>query len=138
MKPLLALFILAYAAQSQVQPQAVATPEFEVASIKPSQFKVERIGNHATYAIPTVRIDPGRLVATNVPLKYLIIRAYGVSDEYILGGPNWISSSETIFNVEATTGVSASQDQILLMLQRLLADRFKLTLHREKKEMPVF
>jgi uncharacterized protein (TIGR03435 family) len=85
--------------------------------------------------------------ATNVPLHMLIRVAYGVEENEISEEPKWLYSEN--YDVEAKMDSSAAdtlrklgEDQRKLerqrMLQSLLADRFKLTLHRETKELPVY
>lgn len=102
---------------------------FEVASIKPSKNTAN--GN-------VVEIAPGgqRFTATNTPLKLLIMTAYDVNVRQIAGGPGWLNSE--FYNVEAKAEHPASRQQIHLMLQSLLADRFNLKLHKEHKELPLF
>ena len=53
-----------------------------------------------------------------------------------ISGPGWIQSER--YDISAKTAGSASNEQLKLMLQALLASRFKLALHREKKELPVY
>ena len=53
-----------------------------------------------------------------------------------MGGPAWINSDG--YDIEAKPEVNTDQKQAWLMLQTLLADRFKLTLHRETRELPVY
>jgi uncharacterized protein (TIGR03435 family) len=92
----------------------------------------------------------GRFTAANISLKMLIHLAYGVTDSQISGGPGWLNSEK--FDIEAKADDSSiaepwklseeqrklAQDRSKRMLQALLADRFKLTLHRETKELPVY
>ena len=113
-------------AGSQVQTPAgpTARPQFEVASIKPS-FS-DRIMN--------VRPLPGRLTA-DATLQVLMQSAYGVQPFQIVGGPGWLSSARYELEAKAAT---ENRDQLLLMLQPLLEDRFNLKTHREVKELPVF
>jgi bla regulator protein BlaR1 len=111
-------------AQSQDGPR----PSFEVASIKPNNSGDGRI---AVMAQPG-----GRFVATNVPLKLLMRNAYRVQDFQISGGPSWINSDR--FDVEAKADGAVNGEQVALMLQSLLEERFKLNIHRETKELPVY
>src|SRR5690242_19005535 len=101
-------------------------PEFEVASIKPAPPPTS----------PGLRIrmggDPGRVDYCSVSLKDMIRQAYQVKD-YQISGPDWLDS--TRFNVVAKVPPDAPREQNLLMWQSLLADRFELTLHRDKKEL---
>jgi uncharacterized protein (TIGR03435 family) len=105
---------------------------FEVASVKPSGPN-----DHLMF-----RLQPGgRYIATGLTLKTLISNAYGVPEFRISGGPGWRDSDK--FNIEAKVGIALppwpdSNKQLSLMLQSLLAERFKLALHRETREEPVY
>jgi bla regulator protein BlaR1 len=107
-------------------------PSFEVASLKPSGPN-DRL---------MYRLEPGgRYLATGLTLKLLIANAYGVPELRISGGPGWRDSDK--FNLEAKVGIQLppwpdSQKQLSLMLQSLLEERFKLALHRETREEPVY
>ncbi len=103
--------------------------EFEVASIKPAQpmpMGQMRIGMNA---------DAGMLRYTNVSLKECIRVAYRVKD-FQVQGPDWLGS--TRFDIVAKLPDGSSKDQIPEMLQALLADRFKLALHRDTKEHAIY
>jgi uncharacterized protein (TIGR03435 family) len=110
--------------------QSTTTPlSFEVASIKPVAPPVDgrlmiRMGG-----------DPGRLNWTNVSLGDMIRRAYEVKD-YQISGPDWIAS--TRFDVVAKLPADTPTSKVPEMLQSLLAERFKLTIHRETKELPMY
>ena len=134
----LAAFCQPNVAQSQAAPQAakaaVQVPEFEVASIKPnaSGVRMER-----------VMFTPDGFSTTNIPLDFLVSHAYGISRDLISGGPNWIVSSR--YDVEAkVAGADVAEWQRLdpsqrnSMLQPLLADRFKLKVHKETKLRPIY
>jgi uncharacterized protein (TIGR03435 family) len=105
--------------------QPAGRPKFEVASIKPSQEQ----------RFMMVRPLPGRLTA-DAPVRLLMQNAYTVQPFQIVGGPGWIESEH--FAIEAKAGGDASRDQIFLMLQSLLEDRFQLKVHRETRELPVY
>lgn len=79
--------------------------------------------------------DAGMLRYTNVPLKDVIRVAYRVK-EFQVQGPDWISS--THFDIVAKLPEGASKDQVPEMLQALLADRFKMTAHRDTKEHAIY
>jgi uncharacterized protein (TIGR03435 family) len=68
---------------------------------------------------------------TNQTLKSLIRIAYQVKDDQVTGGPKWLDSDR--YSVVAKTSVPADDAQILLMLQALLAERFRLSLHKETR-----
>jgi uncharacterized protein (TIGR03435 family) len=104
-----------------------SAPEFEVASVKP----------HAPGS-PHVSIagDPGRLTFTNITVRGLIREAYGLKIYPPLRGPDALSTDR--YDVIARVPPDASKVQRMLMLQRLLAERFKLVVHRETKELPIY
>ena len=66
----------------------------------------------------------------------LLQNAYLVEEFQIAGGQSWLSTE--CYNIEAKGSESLSRDQIRLMLQSLLADRFQIKLHRDTKEMAVY
>jgi uncharacterized protein (TIGR03435 family) len=104
-------------------------PEFEVASIKPAQappMGMMRVQMNA---------DAGMLRYTNVSLRDCIRVAYRVKD-YQIQGPDWIASVR--FDIMAKLPAGSSKDQIPEMLEALLADRFKLALHRDTKDHPIY
>jgi uncharacterized protein (TIGR03435 family) len=100
---------------------------FDVASVKPSpaDAKSRRIlgGPGST--------DPGTVTMTNVDLLSLVTMAYGVNP-YQIVGPDWLGS--TRFDIAAKVPPETTLEQYRLMLRNLLADRFKLAIHRDKKE----
>lgn len=104
-----------------------AGPQFEVASIKP---------NASGSRGPTI-YNPtrGRFAIDSITLKALIAYAYDVREFQVSGGPSWVGSEE--YNIVAKPQGEASNERILAMAKDLLAERFKLTLHHESKEMPV-
>jgi uncharacterized protein (TIGR03435 family) len=152
--------------KSQAQNTAAIAPSHEVASIKSNNPTV-RIESQAqnTSAIEAgyevVSIKPHKsgdelfkmmfekdgFSAIMVTLRMLIRTAYGVDDSRIFGAPNWLDSEK--YDVEARMENSVanrlgemSEDQLNVerrrMLQALLADRFKLTLHRQTTQLGVY
>jgi uncharacterized protein (TIGR03435 family) len=107
--------------------QSAKPLEFEVASVKINKSGQRGGGISA--------IGGGRFRATNIPFKILLATAYDVNFEQISGGPDWLDSER--FDVEAKPDSLATTQQIHLMLQKLLTERFGLVLRRETKEMPV-
>ena len=102
-------------------------PEFDAASIKPS----------APDARGTVIAMPpgGRVEIGNMTLKEMIEDAYRIQAFQISGGPSWLDSDH--FDISAKAGVDLKRDDVLLMLQSLLADRFRLVFRREVRTLPV-
>jgi uncharacterized protein (TIGR03435 family) len=88
----------------------------------------------------------GRLFVKNSTLRMLIRTSYGVQDSEIVGGPEWMNVDR--FNIEAKGDVGNSPalpvahagppSRLQLMMQSLLADRFKLVVHRESQEADVY
>ena len=78
----------------------------------------------------------GKYVNRDVTLLKLIASAYGLSEDNIAGGPSWLSSD--LFDVIAKVPGGANREDVQIMLQNLLADRFKLTLHKESREVPLY
>jgi len=74
--------------------------------------------------------------AINVPLRTLIRQAYQVQGFQVVGGPSWITSDR--FDIVAKTGPPAPTRGSDLMMQSLLAERFKLAAHKETRELPVY
>lgn len=102
---------------------------FEVASIKPSE---PMTGGRMMIGM---RADAGMLRYTNVALKDCIRVAYRLKD-FQVQGPDWIAQAR--FDITAKLPDGATQDQIPEMLAALLADRFKLTVHRETKDHAIY
>ena len=106
-----------------------AAPAFEAASIKPApppvagMMKVQMGG------------DPGMVDYKNVSVKSVIARAYEMK-EYQISGPDWLDTER--FDIVAKVAPNTPTGQVHLMLQTLLAERFKLRVHREQKVMPVY
>lgn len=124
-----ALVILAPACLALAQSSSSKRAQFEVASLKPNKS--------AGSVTKLLYLEGGRFSATNASLKNLIGYAYKAQYFAISGGPAWIDSDR--FDIEAKAEDSdATHAQIEAMLQSLLADRFRLTVHRETKQVAVY
>jgi uncharacterized protein (TIGR03435 family) len=109
--------------------QAEDAPRFEVASIK-------RISGEQLHGLSGGQSRTGTLTMNNVTLKRCIMGAYAVGPNQIAGGPEWLDSDrfEIVAKAEQPVG-----DQVLMqMLRALLADRFRLQLHRETRTLEVY
>lgn len=95
---------------------------FEAASIKPSAGSSDLSG---------VTTNKGRISMENVTLKRCIRSAWGVPEEQIIGGPEWIDDDR--FDINAKADWPAGDPELMIMLQSLLVERFQLSLHRESK-----
>jgi uncharacterized protein (TIGR03435 family) len=141
-----ALLILPSAEQSRAESQtqnttaAASTYEYEAVTIKPSKGPgpASKIGMWPA---------PDGFNAWFVTPQQMVSTAYGVERTRVLGGPDWFPSER--FDIEAKMDASVadalqklSSDESTLarrqMLQTVLADRFKLAVHRETKELPVY
>jgi uncharacterized protein (TIGR03435 family) len=112
--------------------QLRAQPAFEVASIRPHKGQYTVVGVHISG--PKVTIEAYGLLG-------LIMDAYQLNESsQVSGGPSWMSADSVRFDIAAVApGERApSGEDVRLMLQTLLADRFQLKVHREKKETPVY
>jgi uncharacterized protein (TIGR03435 family) len=108
---------------------ADATPEFEVATIKPAT--PDRQGKGFM-----VR---GRQFSTvNTSLADLITFAYGIHAKQILGAPAWVDTEKFDLAAQPNGEGQPNDKQWKAMVQKLLADRFKLAFHRDKKELSVY
>src|SRR5215831_16684760 len=106
---------------------------FEVASIKPADAFAPRPGRLGSI---NVVVTPDRVGARNATVKDLIRDAYSLNDYQVVGGPTWMSSAR--FDLEAKAAGNTNREQLLLMLQTLLRQRFKLVAHRDSKELAIY
>ena len=106
-------------------------PEFEVASVKPSVEAETPMGNLNR----GLHIDGAMVSINGMPMRWYIHYAYTVKETQV-NGPDWLTSAR--FDIVAKLPAGAKREQIPDMLQALLADRFKLTLHRESKDFSVY
>ncbi|HWB83900.1 MAG TPA: TIGR03435 family protein [Bryobacteraceae bacterium] len=112
-------------------------PSFEVASIRPTALDMAKLAAQARSGeMPRigVRVDGARAEFIFLTLKDLIAQAYKVKP-YQITGPDWIGGQR--FDILAKLPEGASKDEVPMMLQALLEDRFKLSVHRESKEHAV-
>ena len=132
------LHVTAARAKSQDQNAAEPSPIYDVTSIKPNKS--------GTYMVRFM-YSPDGLSATNCPLQVLIHSAYQVEDNQVSGAPAWLTSERYDIEAKMESSVverirklsdderSATRER---MLQALLAERFKLAVHRETKELPEY
>ena len=101
---------------------------FEVASVKPRDPDNPRS--------MMVADASGRFTTMNIPVVMLIRTAYGLQNDQVIGGPDWMRSEG--FNITAKAPDGTPVTAMGPMLESLLAERFQLTFHREKRELPVY
>lgn len=114
-------------------------PRFEVASIKVvAEDAVTTCGDLPCANLTPRVVDPQRfraMTALTAPMG-LIEWAYGVRNFQVVGGPDWLSHEK--FEIQATAGRSSDPDQFKRMMQQLLEDRFRLRVHRETRQVPIY
>ena len=147
--------ILAAGTLVRAQPKVQLGPVFEVASIKPARAAAGKSSDGRGRGGPPLQIDHRRFSYTS-SLFGFIIRAYGIQEcvaggeakcARLSGGPDWLMKDQ--FEIQAkmpdnspdytVPQLGAGQaPQLQSMLQALLAERFNLKIHREKKQLPVY
>ena len=108
-------------------------PTFEVASIKPSPASAVDYGNDR---LPGQMLrEPGRVSYAHVTLQNLLAQAYRIKN-FQISGPAWLDSDR--FDIVAKLPKDAQEDQLHVMLQTLLKERFQLAFHHESKTMSAY
>lgn len=124
------LWIAGLALAAPVSSYAVQVSSFEVSSVKPVNPPA---GPHVVSLI----INHGRLNIEAAELRQIVGQAYAIQRIRVQGGPVWADSDQ--FDIVAKAeSPDATRDEIRSMLQTLLAERFKLVVHHETKEMHAF
>jgi uncharacterized protein (TIGR03435 family) len=144
MKCVALAFVLGLAAVAPAQDLS-----FEVASVKaitsrPASPGDPALGCHGTDSHnPNSTIPMGRCVVRREALRYVIALAYNIPpamlnayEGRVLAGPDWVRSE--VYNIDAKAEIPATETQLKLMLQALLVERFKLKVHHETREMPIY
>jgi uncharacterized protein (TIGR03435 family) len=121
----LVAILMPLAISAQVKP-----PEFDAATVKRSP---PPSGDSININLGTAL--NGKVALTNATLSDCIKFAYGIAADAQLSGPDWINSGTLRYDVVGQAPGDTPRDQLLLMLQTLLADRMKLVLHREPREL---
>jgi uncharacterized protein (TIGR03435 family) len=106
-------------------------PTFDVASVK--------VGQPGTAGGPrrreNIQVSPGTVTMRNVSLKSAIRWAWHVT-EFQVAGPDWLDSGR--YEIAGKAAGPATEEQLRLMMQTLLRERFKLALHRQTKELSAY
>jgi uncharacterized protein (TIGR03435 family) len=103
---------------------------FDAVSIKPAQTGARGY---------SIRPLPGRLSIQNTSLKQLVAAAYHVDDYQVTGGPKWVDAER--FDIEAKapdSGKPPSDKELMIMLQKMLEQRFAMTIRRDTREQQVY
>ena len=129
-------------AQGDDQTAGASLPKY-TATIRPSALATPADGRSVT-RMEQVMFSPNGFLAANVPLQTVIQEAYGVQANQISGAPDWVKSVPYDVEVKFDKSESPSEsdhaepgpsNQSRQILRSILADRFKLTLHRETKNL---
>jgi uncharacterized protein (TIGR03435 family) len=113
--------------------QPEAKPEFEAVSLKlsspdPRGYTVGCNGGPGTN-------DPGIFRCQNMSLSNLLVRAYGIPYNRVMG-PDWLRTQ--MFEIQAKVPQGTTPDHFKIMLQNMLESRFGLKQHTESREMPIY
>lgn len=120
-------------APAPVKPMAAdANPSFDVATIKPSDPA------KPGFAISLGQGGANVITTMNTTLTDLIAFAYSVHVRQITGGPSWMDSDKFNLTVRPDTPGIPNVSQMQTVLKKLLADRFQLTFHHDKKELSAY
>jgi uncharacterized protein (TIGR03435 family) len=123
MKALVIVFATLVACQAQ-------SPAFEVATVK-----VSGPIRGDTFNINTGKIVNGVVTLSNASLSDCLAFAYSLTTKDQIIGPDWIMDKVVRFDVTGKAAPETPQSEILVMLQKLLKERFQMTLHMGQKEM---
>ena len=124
---MMSLALLCALPNAGVAQQPSSTPTFEAASVKPNTSG--NPGWSISYTADSLR-------ATNATLSALIQSAYGIRPDRLVGGQNWVRT--TRFDVNGKAAQALPREQLRLMAQRLLENRFGVILTREQRAQEVY
>jgi uncharacterized protein (TIGR03435 family) len=111
-------------------------PEFEVATVKRAAPAASQpAGMAQSTGAGSVSVTADRAAYEGVTLKRLLMAAYDL-DASQISGPAWIETER--YDVVAKIPAGTAKEAIPAMLQKLLSDRFQISLHTEKKDAPVY
>src|SRR5688572_7064844 len=125
--PLIALLVVG-AGSPRVHGQAAAPATFDVASIRLNTSDAAGGGGGPR--------PGGRYIYTNMPVRSLIAIAYGLPNDRLIGAPAWLAT--TRYDINATGKENPVRAETEQMFRALLRDRFRLAVHPEKRELPVY
>jgi uncharacterized protein (TIGR03435 family) len=137
----------------KVEQQSVPMPVVNVASVDrtptpnapdvtdklgkaPTEFEVVNIHLSRPDEKEDFRLTNGRIDAKAVRLKDMITFAYDVEDDWVRGGEKWIDTDR--YDIAAKTDPTESADTLRVLVQAMLADRFKMRVHKESQPVTVY
>jgi uncharacterized protein (TIGR03435 family) len=108
---------------------ANASPGVEVSTIKPTKPDEQRF---------MLVFNGGHFKTTNVSLSKLLAFSYGVQAKQLIGLPPWAETDKYDIDAKPDTEGTPNKQQLQAMVQKLIADRFSLKFHQDKRELPVY
>jgi uncharacterized protein (TIGR03435 family) len=133
--------VLGIASAPRLRAQSATPLAFEVASVKPYVLPAGVLVISKLYppAVP-FRISGSYVTASRITLTELIRAAYDIKEFQITGEPRRVFPTGDRYDIKAKASGDAALnvEQVRVMFQSLLADRFQLKLHRDSKQLPVY
>jgi uncharacterized protein (TIGR03435 family) len=128
MHPVKLMFGVGLATMVLAQPR-INSPAFDVASVKPNRTGINGSSLSRT---------GGRITLDNVSVRECIMFAYSIPTgrEYALAGPTWLDAEK--FDIVATFPPATSRELVRVMLQSLLAERFAMKAHQERRNVNAY
>jgi uncharacterized protein (TIGR03435 family) len=123
------------AAEQTPQPAIGQSIAFDAVSVKPDD------GSSPGWSIG---LQPGRFVADNISLRTMIVTAYSIQPNQLIGDPSWVNNDRWDVVATMPAGLpppplgSGPSGNTMLALRTMLADRFGLQMHREAREIDVY
>jgi uncharacterized protein (TIGR03435 family) len=109
--------------------EANASPGVEVSTIKPTKPDEQRF---------MLVFNGGHFKTTNISLSKLLAFSYGVHSKQLIGLPPWAETDKYDIDAKPDTEGTPNKQQLQVMVQKLIADRFSLKFHQDKRELPVY
>jgi uncharacterized protein (TIGR03435 family) len=139
-------------AQSPAPPAAPTPPNatpaaaplaFDAISIHPTKIKTTTVNGDVEIGRMVIQATLDSYHVENATVKFLIMDGYGVKEDSIIGGPDWIGTTGYDVDAKVTPAADApppklNRAQRKQMIQSMLADRFKLVVHNETKDAPIY
>ena len=140
---LLLAALIVFAAPLALAQTATPPLAYDVISIRHASSGTSTDNRGVTKVMMTSRAMPDGISLENINVMSLIGTAYNIKPDSIVGGPDWINSNHYDINAKVTPSGDAAPPALTdaqrkQMLQSLLADRFKLTVHPETKEGAIY
>ena len=110
-------------------PDGGAAPRFDAASVKAVPYPAGEFRAVLGTALH------GEVTLTDATMIECLRFAFGINNNFQFAGPDWIQSREYRFNIAAKAPADTSGAQLRLMLQNLLAERFRMALHHEQRDL---